>query len=275
MSESGHTEACHESERFVVCWDSETQQSFKNCPGATREEQIERYMQFSCICCMIVSVEDVLANKSADAIVKRARRVTFWRDKALPGHSPIHGLLTLFDEASLIVGFNNLAFDHLLVKRFYRPLDGLSAMQRYCNHRAKSLDIFARVRDVTGLWLKLDALLMENKLSTKSGDGLKAIKLWENQERDELESYCATDVELTLRLSLLDSMTARGLDLGQSVHSLRYALRAVGARKRKRGDAIEDDDFVIVSSNEAPAESLEPTECEKREDAADQVPVMY
>ena len=77
----------------------------------------------------------------------------------------------IFDGAEVIVGFNCLAFDFPLLQRFY------TSKKRYLAHRCKCLDIMTRVRDVTDDYYKLDKLLKDNELSTKTSNGNNAIRL--------------------------------------------------------------------------------------------------
>ena len=198
----------------------------------------------------------VLESSDWNAVEKHTKRLTFWRDEAADGCTPVDELLKLFDDAEVIVCFNGLGFDFPLLRRFYRPLNGCSAPQRYVLHRSKTLDIMARARDATGLYMKLDLLLMENGLATKTGDGLQAVKLWRCQKRKELSDYCHMDVELTLRLSLVDGMKAKGVELGANVNSLAYAINASRAHTRKRTrDVAEEEDFVRVTGDKSTHDS--------------------
>ena len=158
-------------------------------------------------------------------------------------------LLDMFDEADVIVGYNCLQFDFPVMRRFYKmgARSTADAERRYTDHRAKTLDVMLRVRDASGCFLKLDSLLKSSGLESKSGEGAAAISLWESGKRDELEAYCAKDVEVTARLALEEQLTLpSGQVLPHQVHGLRSALaakRAAACKKRERG---EEDGFVAA-----------------------------
>lgn len=237
---------------YVVVYDCESDCGFSDVAGYTRDEKITRYMQFTCICASVIPSSSIVRNATPEEVVAQATKMTWWRDIAEEGCSPIDSLLDLFDGADVIVGYNCLAFDFPLIRRFYKPVSGLSAVQRYIEHRSKTLDIMTRVRDVTGAYYKLDKLLMENGLPVKCGDGQKAVQMWAANDRDSLERYCAMDVDLTAKLSLLENINVNGqqrLSLPQHVHGLRSALaarRATGAQKRLRDKEGDNEGFVLV-----------------------------
>jgi len=86
--------------------------------------------------------------------------------------------------------------------------------------------VMARVRDATGSYLKLDHLLYVNGLPQKTGSASDAPRLWEDDKRDELEAYCAADVELTARLALKEALSVDEAALPNAVHGMRSALVA-------------------------------------------------
>ena len=170
-------------------------------------------------------------------LIQECDRHSWWRDVAEKGCSPVASLLDLFDAADVIVGYNCLQFDFPVLRRFYKMgvTSTTEAEQRYMNHRAKTLDVMLRVRDATGSFLKLDAILKSSGLETKSGDGAAAVSLWENGAREELEAYCATDVEVTARLVLQEQITLpSGQTLPHQVHGLRSALAAKRATEHTK-----------------------------------------
>tara|TARA_B100001173_G_scaffold308196_1_gene318027 strand:+ start:1475 stop:2188 length:714 start_codon:yes stop_codon:yes gene_type:complete len=215
----------------VVIFDAETDSGFERLCGYSRDAYLRTVMQFTCLCALEVPTDAVEACKhlpdDVDTLLEAGTKHTFWRDLAEDDKTPVHDLLALFDRATLIVGYNVLAFDFPLLWRFYKPVDGLTALQRYHNHRAKTHDVMTRVRDVTEQYVKLDLLLQANKLPLKLGRGENAPKLWESNRREELEQYCAFDVEVTARLALLPTIqTADGVWLPNQVHGMRSALAA-------------------------------------------------
>jgi|SaaInlV_125m_DNA_1040241.scaffolds.fasta_scaffold04042_4 hypothetical protein len=190
--------------QYVVVFDCESDCGFGDVFGRARDEIIHRYMQFTCICALVIPTNAIQSHVSTDEIISRSRSMTWWRDVSESSTAtPIDSLLDTFDRAKAIVGFNCLAFDFPLIKRFY------TSQKRYLEHRCKCLDIMTRVRDVTCDYYKLDKLLKDNELSSKIGDGRTAIKLWQEGRRDELEAYCLRDVELTARLGLLKELCVR------------------------------------------------------------------
>lgn len=225
---------------FCVVFDCESDCSFAECAGGTRDDKLHNHMQFTTLCAAVVPSQPVLERAGWDAIKQATTRRTFWRDEAAAGGTPLDELLALFDRAEVIVCFNGLGFDFPLIRRFYRPAGGLSAPQRYVRHRSKALDIMARARDACNLYFKLDLLLAQNGLATKTGDGLKAVKLWRENKREELAAYCYMDVELTLRLALVDGMqTPAGVCMDACVNSLEYAIKARRAHPGKRARESE------------------------------------
>ena len=215
----------------VVVFDAETDSGFERLCGYSRDAYLRQIMQFTCLCTLEVPAAAVHActkfPDDVDALLAASTRRTFWRDCAEDGKTPVDDLLALFDRATLIVGYNVLNFDFPLLWRFYRPTDGITALQRYHNHRAKTHDVMTRVRDVTEQYVKLDRLLHVNKLPLKLGCGGDAPKLWASNRREELEEYCAFDVEVTARLALMPTIqTGDGVWLPNQVHGMRSALAA-------------------------------------------------
>lgn len=213
---------------YVAVFDCESDTGFGDVFGRARDEIIHRYMQFTCICALVVPTDVIKSHASADEIISQSTRMTWWRDVSESNtKTPIDGLLDIFDAAEIIVGFNCLAFDFPLIRRFY------TSHERYLKHRCKCLDIMTRVRDVTDDYYKLDKLLRDNELSAKIGDGSTAIKLWQEERRDELQAYCLCDVELTARLGLLnelhirDKHSTKTLTIAENVFGIRAALRSV------------------------------------------------
>ena len=214
--------------KYVVVFDCESDSGFGDVFGRARDEIIHKYMQFTCICALVIPTNVIQSRMSADEIISRSKRMTWWRDVSESSTAtPIDSLLGTFDRAEVIVGFNCLAFDFPLIQRFY------TSQTRYLEHRCKCLDIMTRVRDVTDDYYKLDKLLKDNELSTKIGDGSTAIKLWQEGRRDELEAYCLCDVELTARLGLLNELHVREkhstktLTIPENVFGIRPALRSL------------------------------------------------
>lgn len=189
-------------------------------------------------------------------MVEKATKITCWRD-VVPskGASPFKELLDAFDSADLIVGYNSLDFDMPLLCKHYGP----KGARRYLDHRVKSLDIFSRVRAATNQWPKLDELLAANHLGSKSGDGAQAIKLWEENRRDELQQYCMMDVQRTAELALLPRMRVGGAWIPNHVYGIGPAVQAIRVSEAMALHSVSptppsppperpasDDEFVVV-----------------------------
>lgn len=238
---------CRWADGYSVVFDCESDCGFAEVAGYTREEKIAKFMQFTVVCAQVIRSSAVVWGASADDVLRESEKLTWWRDVAQRGDTPVDSLLALFDGADVIVGYNCLCFDFPLLKRFYGK--GSAALQRYASHRSKCLDIMARVHDVCGVYYKLDALLTANGLEAKIGHGSKAIQLWHDGRREELQAYCASDVELTARLALLETLGCGNVVATHNVHGLRSAIaasREASAHKRVRAPDNDAEEFVVV-----------------------------
>lgn len=189
------------------------------------------YVECTVACALLL---DAPQRGGADAPFEERGALALWRDGAHEaGASPFEPLLRAFDEARLIVGYNCADFDFPLLRKYYaRTHEGA---RRYVAHRCKMLDVFARVREATGLWPKLDALLRAHGLPCKSSSGAQAVRWWERGERALLEAYCADDVRCTARLAQLPAMRVGA----HRVHARVFGARAALAAARAHDD---DDD---------------------------------
>ena len=111
------------------------------------------------------------------------RMQSFW-EKDLPSFWP------LLQNADRIVGFNTLGFD-------------VPALQPYANfplNKLKHLDIMAKVKEVFGHRIALDAIAKETLDKEKIATGLNAVYYWEKGDKESLEKlqkYCEEDVVIT------------------------------------------------------------------------------
>jgi hypothetical protein len=159
----------------------------------------------------------------ADALIDELlecgeNHIVCWRDCA----GTFDRLLRAFDDASVIVGYNQMHFDMPLLRKYYGRNVG-----RYQSHLTKCMDPFVTVRAITSEWIALDALLSLNGLPAKTGVGGDAVKLWNaiqmgdaeeaSASRAQLQEYCIADVERTARLVLLERLRVPGC--GQGVPS--------------------------------------------------------
>ena len=184
---------------FCVVWDIETQDKITNMPGDNREEQV-RNLEVSCLSYVKIPSAAILSgSEEALRAVEEAPMVTLWRDEDEKGVGPFFELLKTFDEAELIVSYNGLGFDHPVLFKH-------CASKRTERHMFKVHDVFARLRDHTTIWFKLDNLLKANGMETKTANGLIAIQWWAEGERDLLKEYCEQDVRALARMICLPEL---------------------------------------------------------------------
>lgn len=204
-------------EPYVAFFDIETQSKISDMPGNTREEQVT-YLQMSVACVITIPVRLCLNPGDAEKAVASASEHAFWRETT--GH--LDSMLELLSGAKAVVGYNLIGFDYLVVKKY-------AVGTTLLDLASKTLDVFSRVRDATGVWYKLDRLLQLNGMETKSANGLEAIAMYERGEYERLQNYCMADVRLTARLSLLGSMRVnRSYSLGPHVFAVSAFLRSMG-----------------------------------------------
>ena len=184
---------------FVVVFDIETQHRISDMPGDNRDEQV-RNLEVSCLSFVKIPSAAILAGpKEALRAVEEAPMVTLWRDEDEKAVGPFFELLKAFDEAELIVSYNGLGFDHPVLFKHCKP-------KRTERHLFKVHDVFARLRDHTTIWFKLDNLLKENGMETKTANGLIAIQWWAEGERELLRIYCEQDVRALARMICLPEL---------------------------------------------------------------------
>ena len=182
----------------VCVFDIETQDKISNMPGSDRLDQVCN-LQVSCLSYLVVESDRMFDPEDAQAAVEEAEVVTLWRDEDPDGNGPFESLFTAFDEAELIVAYNGLGFDFPCLWKHCRKA-------RSEAHLLKAHDPFSRLKENTTVWFKLDNLLKANGLETKTANGLEAIKMWNENRRDELEAYCAQDVRALARLLALPEL---------------------------------------------------------------------
>jgi hypothetical protein len=170
---------------FCIVFDIETQELISDITCASREDRV-RGLNISCVSYLIIDSELLLSN--GEAAVDAGQVKTLWNDSMRHPHSVFEELLALFDNAEVIVSYNGLAFDHPVLERHYRR------RRRHEAHLIKTHDVFSRLKEVTGVWFKLDQLLLCNDLPCKSGDGKMAVQLWKEKKYDALQEYCENDV---------------------------------------------------------------------------------
>lgn len=93
-------------------------------------------------------------------------------------------------QTDLVVGFNLKKFDY----RVLQPYTEINLKH------LPTLDIFEEVQKLLGHRLSLAHLAEQTLKTSKSGDGLMALRLFKEGRLEELIAYCRQDVELTAKL---------------------------------------------------------------------------
>ncbi len=94
----------------------------------------------------------------------------------------------LLKKAELIIGFNLLGFDYPVLQSHLKNIN-------FAN--LKTLDILEQAQKYLGYKINLDAVAQGTLGISKSGNGLAAIKMWQEGEIENLKKYCLHDVEIT------------------------------------------------------------------------------
>ncbi|OGY91285.1 MAG: hypothetical protein A3B31_00830 [Candidatus Komeilibacteria bacterium RIFCSPLOWO2_01_FULL_53_11] len=127
-------------------------------------------------------------------------------------------------DADLIVGFNSKNFDFTVLQPYYKGFD-LSKLPH--------LDIMEDVVYALGHRLKLETLAQATLGRGKSGDGLDAIRYFQEGNWEMLEKYCLDDVRITKEI----------YDYGVSHGNIWYTNNGVKdkiAIKWAEGETVED-----------------------------------
>ena len=224
----------------VVVFDIETQNKISDMPGAERLDQICN-LQVSCLSFLVVDAERLLDPDDAAQAVEDGVMTTLWRDEDPDGRGPFEPLFRAFDDAELIVSYNGLDFDHPVLWKH-------SDKRRAEAHLLKAHDAFSRLRANTQMWYKLDNLLRANGLATKTANGLEAIRMWNEGERERLREYCESDTRQLARLLALPELRLPGGGATRVPNYLFGMASALAARRmsdslrRKRARDATDDD---------------------------------
>jgi len=204
----------------VVFFDLETDSTISNSHGVNRTEQIKN-LQFTVCSLLTISIEAIKRGDSVDVLIESGKMKSYWRDS----QNDIEAMISAFDDAEVVVGYNIFGFDWPVLRRFFAD------KRRYHCNLYKSLDVFSRVRDVAGFWPKLDTLLKRNKIEAKTADGLQAIAWFAEGRLEELKSYCESDVRAVARLSLSHELLVDSPGVGEivvpsSVYSVQSFLKS-------------------------------------------------
>jgi DEAD/DEAH box helicase domain-containing protein len=90
------------------------------------------------------------------------------------------------EQCDMVVGFNNKGFDDQVCAAYFPEMP-----------KVFSFDILEQVHKNLGFRVKLDNLAHATLGEGKSGDGLKAIRLYREGKIEELLEYCVQDVKVT------------------------------------------------------------------------------
>ena len=99
-------------------------------------------------------------------------------------------LWPLLERTDLIIGYNSDTFDIPLLNKYYSG--DLT--------KIKSLDLLAEIRKSLGRRLSLDMVAAGTLGAGKLGDGLAAVRWWQQGEIEKIRTYCQEDVRLTKEL---------------------------------------------------------------------------
>lgn len=100
------------------------------------------------------------------------------------------GLWPLLEHADLLVGYNSDHFDIPILNKYYAG--DLTKL--------RSLDLLKEVKAVLNRRLRLDNLAEATLGKGKSGNGLEAVKWWEQGLVEKVKAYCLDDVRITKEL---------------------------------------------------------------------------
>ena len=213
-----------EEAAYVAVWDIETQNRIDEMPGRYREDKI-KLLPISCASVVKVPSELCLDPADRERAMELSTTVTYWVDGE--GSRSMAAMCEVLLGADLVVGYNLAGFDWLSAKKYFANLDDY---HRCCE---KTLDVFSRIRDATGVWYKLDRLLSMNGLATKTADGLQAIAWWAENERKLLQEYCEVDTQQCARLALLPELE---LGAGRKLSNYNFGIASALAALRASGD---------------------------------------
>ncbi len=127
-------------------------------------------------------------------VEKNGQMKSFWDSEAKNIDGGVMGLGGLWDwlsGAERVIGFNSLGFD---VPAIAPHLPGKDIF------KLPHFDILAKIKEILGHRLSLDAIAKETLGHTKIDSGLNAVKYWKSQDPEsmaKLRKYCEMDVIVT------------------------------------------------------------------------------
>lgn len=212
-----------EEAAYVAVWDLETQNRIDEMPGRYREDKI-KVLEISCASIVKIPSELCLDPAGRARAMELSSTTTYWIDGE--GPRSMAAMCEVLCGAELVVGYNLAGFDWLSAKKYFKNPDDY---HRCCE---KTLDVFSRIRDATGVWYKLDNLLKLNGLATKTADGLVAIQWWAEGKRELLQEYCEVDTQQCARLALLPKLE---LGAGRKLENYNFGVTSALAALRASG----------------------------------------
>ena len=96
-------------------------------------------------------------------------------------------LWPILERADVIVGYNSDHFDIPILNKYYSG--DLT--------KIRSIDLLAEIKKVLGHRLKLDSVAQATLGKGKSGNGLDAVKWWQQGLTEKVIKYCVEDVKIT------------------------------------------------------------------------------
>ncbi len=153
----------------IVYFDLETQRSFSDVGGAANKEK------------MGVSLGVTYSTKSQKYHI-------FAEDE-------MDGLVQQLTNADLVIGFNHIDFDYAVLQKY-------TILQ--LEEATANLDLLVNVEKILGHRVKLDSIAGASLGMKKTGDGLDALKWWQEYKKTnspepfmEIAKYCCFDVKVT------------------------------------------------------------------------------
>ena len=102
----------------------------------------------------------------------------------------VDDLIAELQAADLVVGFNVLSFDYEVLRAYTDdPLDDL-----------ETVDMLDHIHKRLGFRVSLDNLASTTLGTSKSADGLQAVRWYKQGRMQEILEYCQQDVEVTRKL---------------------------------------------------------------------------
>lgn len=116
-------------------------------------------------------------------------------------------LWKILEKADALVGYNSDHFDIPILNKYYAG--DLS--------KIRSIDLLSEIKNVLGRRLKLDSVAEATLGRKKIGNGLDAVKWWEEGEYEKVKQYCIEDVRITKDVYeyALKNGKVRYLDFGE------------------------------------------------------------